>query len=133
MFICLSLPKFIRKTKEVFEMGRVSEQLSHITENLEIRYNISRVLFNKYSELFWDIFKCFNLNYISVLVDFDNEHSACTSQLSTRSWIRTTENLNFKEMFRFGWLLFILIKSKKFIFKYLIKFYRLKKIIFLYY
>jgi len=91
----LSLSCFLKKLKKLNEILSIPSELNIRLDQLELSYNVSCVLFSKYKLIFSTLFNCFP----SALYLIDQKQNGFS---------RTSD------LFDFGWLLFINIKSKYF-------------------
>ena len=91
----LSLNSFLKKIKKLIEIINIPSELCYRLDQLELNYNVSCVLFSKYKLIFTTLFNCFP----SAIYLMDQKLNGFT---------RTND------LFEFGWLLFINIKSKCF-------------------
>lgn len=101
---------------KTIRMLSASQQLCYRIENLEIKFNVSSVLFTKYSVIFDNIYKYSSFNSISVLIGFKSELGEMGVgdehvQTSTRFNLRKKDSFDLNDLFNFGWLLFIFIKG----------------------
>ncbi len=96
----MSAQAFIKMTTKLSEMLDVSTELFEHLPRLKSNFNVSSVLFSKYKTMFKDIFNC-GSNHSSILTDWDLRNMQGRSKP-----VDCHESL-----FKFGWLLFIYIKS----------------------
>jgi hypothetical protein len=109
-FAEISVQAFIKMTTKLSEMLEVPRELLERLPGLESNFNVSSVLFSKYKIMFKDLFDCSSSHH-TILTDWDQRQMYSKSKS-----IESNETL-----FEFGWLLFIYIKSKLFVFFYKFK------------
>ena len=90
----LNLSCFLKKLKKLNDILNIPSELNIRLDQLELKFNVSCVLFSKYKLIFSTLFNCFP----SALYLIDQKQNGFT---------RTSD------LFDFGWLLFINIKSKQ--------------------
>ena len=89
----LSLNSFLKKLKKLNNVLNIPSELNIRLDQLELSYNVSCVLFSKYKLIFSSLFNCFPSAFYLI----DQRQNGYT---------RTSD------LFDFGWLLFVNIKSK---------------------
>jgi hypothetical protein len=97
-FVNMTVQTFLKTTNKLIEMLSVPREMHERLVRLESNLNVSTILFSKYKTMFADVFDCRDdINSSQLLVFADWNLKVVSGKTS---------------LFKFGWLLFIYIKSR---------------------